>query len=331
MKNSPPACLFCSKTEHLTDEHIFPASLGGDDVVEKSTCIQCNGIFSDQFEASFNNSMKFFCWLFQIGNRQGVIPNMEATAIWQGAELKVVVRHDGSIRPLGRPPTEVVGQDGRKQFEYLFPTLRERKKFEAWAKAKGKEIIPITDPIVVQPGSSISMDFIGEDAALRAATKVAFMCLALKCGVVTARSDTFKDVREFIRTGKGTHPARLFVNPTFSHMVQSGPHQHSVFAYLNAQDCTVWAIVRFFGGLSYLVQLSDSYTGGVDYGFFYIYDAYRKQQEGMLLGQYDMEKVAIETIINGATTFDDVGAAAEHFLDFIKSSIKQKFGENAIT
>jgi hypothetical protein len=108
----------------------LPRGAGGDDVVKDCTRKKCNESFSHDFEAKFNNAMKFFCFLFKIGNRQGIVPMMEATAMWQGAELRVLLNHHGKVRPLGRRPVEVVGEDGRKQYEYLFPSLKEKKKFD---------------------------------------------------------------------------------------------------------------------------------------------------------------------------------------------------------
>jgi hypothetical protein len=38
-------CIFCSGQENLTDEHVFPAFMGGELEVRNGSCTRCNGDF----------------------------------------------------------------------------------------------------------------------------------------------------------------------------------------------------------------------------------------------------------------------------------------------
>ena len=43
---SPDKCIYCGKNENLSDEHIIPYALGGNLVLEKSSCSECAAITS---------------------------------------------------------------------------------------------------------------------------------------------------------------------------------------------------------------------------------------------------------------------------------------------
>jgi hypothetical protein len=46
-----PNCLFCRREfEKLTDEHVFPAAIGGNLMVRNATCADCNNGISGKFE-----------------------------------------------------------------------------------------------------------------------------------------------------------------------------------------------------------------------------------------------------------------------------------------
>src|SRR5882672_540175 len=94
---SADACLFCPNQGDLTDEHVFPAALGGEDVVPGATCSDCNGGFSKDFEASFNNDLEHLRYLLRIGNREGEVPSIKATTTIDGVELTVFLRPDGTF------------------------------------------------------------------------------------------------------------------------------------------------------------------------------------------------------------------------------------------
>ena len=81
----------------------------------------------------------------------------------------------------------------------------------------------------------------------------------------------------------------------------------------------MYAIVSFFGGLTYLVQLSTSYQGA-DYGFTYAYDSLQRKRTGHLVGDFDNERLAIEDVRFGKTVYDDVRMMAEHWAKYIQSA-----------
>jgi len=97
------------------------------------------------------------------------------------------------------------------------------------------------------------LDFINSPEAKRTAAKVALTCVAAKLGQFFACSRAFDAVRNYILKGDG-ECARLFFNQNFATQTQAGPFQHLVILSCDAQKHTAYAIVMFFGTMTYLVH-----------------------------------------------------------------------------
>jgi hypothetical protein len=93
-----PRCIFCLlEKERLTDEHVFPAALGGVLVLGNSVCVECNNGFSE-FEQPFAQELAPLRLLLQIPDRYGAIPQAPATVKTLGKEYPAMVKSDGSVR-----------------------------------------------------------------------------------------------------------------------------------------------------------------------------------------------------------------------------------------
>ena len=69
------------------------------------------------------------------------------------------------------------------------------------------------------------LEFFDSPEMLRTVAKTAYTALALRMGADFAMRDTFNDVREFVRTGKGTTSAKLFfLNEDFLCRLRSRDH-----------------------------------------------------------------------------------------------------------
>jgi len=134
-----PQCLFCLREkEGLTDEHIFPAALGGVLALEGSTCTECNHGFS-KFEQPLVAELASIRLLLQIPDRYGEVPQVAATVRVQDKEYAAKVK-DGKVQ-LKRTVTEVVKGDGTREFVHRFLTERQREKLAREAKEKGIQLI----------------------------------------------------------------------------------------------------------------------------------------------------------------------------------------------
>jgi HNH endonuclease len=281
-------CIVCGRIEKLTDEHIFPAALGGEDVVRDATCQPCNALFSHDFEAAFVNALKPLCYILRIGNREGEIPSIETTAKIDDREFKVILHPDGGMHIQDKKEERIL-DSGVKEKRYWLFSKGTKEQLESRAARRGERVEIITGngrPIEFEPESFMALDFIGSQEALRTATKIAFMALVYKVGRRFAMSPALDAVRRHLHTGKDQY-ARLFVNRRFSDKHQIGPHQHAASVHCDGQQHTIYAVIIFFGGLAYLVQLSSDYQGA-DYGFTYAFDALERKEAPVIVQSFEM-------------------------------------------
>src|ERR1700724_1598353 len=81
------SCIFCRSNANLTNEHVFPAFIGGDLKVRNGSCDRCNREFSVA-EAALKQAITPLLNLLQIENRDGVVPNAPMTADIRGLDMK---------------------------------------------------------------------------------------------------------------------------------------------------------------------------------------------------------------------------------------------------
>jgi len=320
-----PICIFCLQEKHsLTDEHVFPAALGGVLVLKDSVCSECNNGFS-KFEQPLATELSPIRLLLKIPDRYGEIPQVAATVQTRDKEYEGRVKSDGTVQPK-RIVTEVVADDGRREFIHQFLTERQKQKLRQEASAKGVELIESGPGNPEQGEVHVGGDlkFIGSSEGLRATSKIAYAALALRAGAKLAISESFDEVRAYIRQGIGKPTSRLFVHEGFLGAVQQGPHQHSLILAGRHDKSRVDAIVRLFGGLCYFVQLSDHYAGA-DFFDTLVYDASRGEANGILQSHLDAEILQIEDVSTSSDTrWDDLPASGKRFCEFLESAIQSK-------
>src|SRR5258708_8836848 len=131
-------CLFCGSEKNLTDEHVFPAFMGGELEVRNGSCKRCNGEFCVA-EAALKKSMTHLLNLLQIENRYGVVPNAPINVEVGGLDLKKLpafMDGKGEINLLN-VVRESVNEDGRKLRQGFFLRKEDGDKFVERALAKG--------------------------------------------------------------------------------------------------------------------------------------------------------------------------------------------------
>src|SRR5258708_277083 len=124
-----PKCLFCpTEQERLSEEHVFPAALGGTLEVKHAVCTPCNNGFS-KFEQALVGELAPVRFLLQIPDRRGEVPRVEATFKTASKEYEARLEGKGTLvmKPI---VTEIVGETGKREFEHRFITPRQREKLE---------------------------------------------------------------------------------------------------------------------------------------------------------------------------------------------------------
>lgn len=319
-----PPCIFCLKEhQELTDEHVFPAALGGVLVLKDNVCAPCNNGFS-KFEQPLATELAPLRLLLKIPDRYGEVPQANATVKTQDKEYAARVTGDGKVQV--KPIVEVVTTEGKKEYWHKFATERQKEKLRQEAKEKGGQFIETGpgEPELGEVHLGGELEAIGSEPGLRTASKIAYVGLAFLAGAKLAMSDSFDEVRTYVREGTGKPTSRLFVNERFMWAVQQGPHQHSLIIAGRHDKGRVDAIVRLFGGLCYFVQLSEHY-GGADFSVTLGYDAYRGEVNEFLQSPHDAEILETEDVFTSReTVWDDLPASGERFCKFLESEIRSK-------
>lgn len=91
-------CLFCEKEyERLSNEHVFPATLGGNLELRDGACTSCNNDFS-KFESVLAKELVPIRLLLNIPDRYGDIPSAEVVAKTKDGEYEAKANADGTVQ-----------------------------------------------------------------------------------------------------------------------------------------------------------------------------------------------------------------------------------------
>jgi hypothetical protein len=321
-----PRCIFCLRdSEKLTDEHVFPAALGGDLVVRNGACAECNNGFS-KFEQPLSKELTPLRFLLRIPDRRGDVPEVKVKATIGGVEKDAKVLPDGKVQ-LKPVVTVKTLENGTTEILYQHMTDAQREKTRAEAKQKGFELIESRSDDAVEADISVAgnLEIVGATQGLRSAAKIAYTGLAYRMGCGFAMGESFNEVRGYIRTGEGNPSARAFVNEHFLDACPQGPHQHSIVIAGRHDKARVDAIVRLFGALCYFVVLSDHYQGA-DFFDTLVLDAHRGEINQVLVANEQNEFLATEDVATSKETiWDNRIAAGEYFVRFLEKAIQSYF------
>jgi hypothetical protein len=300
-------CIFCRSEKNLTNEHVFPAFMGGKLVVRDGTCKTCNGIFGVA-EAAIKDATIPLLNLLKIGNRRGKVPNAPLKIEIRGMDMKNLpgfMDGAGNIQ-LCDYVKDVVDDDGRNRKQGFFVTQKAGARFAERGAARGDKLIKRDVPkeIVIEAEYTQGIMFSFTLDARKVAAKVALAAIAFEYGVPFALSPQFDELRA-IGTQNYTRklPVRVFANPNIMGAWLRTPYQHSVLCHLDAGMKKGWALVTLFGGLSYIVEVAPTYEEPRNKQFSIFYDAKSKSRENRIL--LADERALIGHVLSPATSFED--------------------------
>lgn len=276
------ACMFCGSHDNLTDEHVFPAFMGGTIVVLDGSCNKCNAAFGT-YEATIKKNTVVLLNLLQIENRDGNVPNAKVNADIRGVDLKGLnAFRDGSgeIR-LSDVVVPAIDEHGNAHRKGFFVTKESGDKFIERARARGDNVteLGITEEIVFDAYYTLALPFTFSFESRKVAAKIALAAIAYKCGLQFASLPEFDKLRQVdeVQTAQDL-PVRIFANELFMAAHARTAHQHSVMCYMSAGMRKAWALVTLFGGPSYLVEVTPDYNQKESRQFSVFYDAASKAQ-----------------------------------------------------
>src|SRR5438477_5346792 len=94
-------CLFCLRVGEgyavgFTDDHVFPAALGGNVIVKDGSCDSCNH-GNSKFEQALAVELTPIRMLLQIPDRYGKVPHTAATIVTPEKTYDGRVKGDGNV------------------------------------------------------------------------------------------------------------------------------------------------------------------------------------------------------------------------------------------
>jgi hypothetical protein len=92
-------------------------------------------------------------------------------------------------------------------------------------------------------------------------------------------------------------------------------HQHSVMCHLSAGKRKGWALVTLFGGLSYIVEVTDKFDEGSSKQFSIFYDALAKERRTPVVLADEM--TLIGRVLSKETVFENPDAVDQQWFPII--------------
>lgn len=318
------ACIFCRATENLTDEHVFPAFMGGQIVVKDGSCGRCNGEYA-VMEGTLQKEMAPLIHLLRIKNRYGVVRNTNINAEIRGLDMKQLkgfINAEGQITVFDKV-VDWVREDGRQIKSGFFMTSN-AEKFVERVRAKGREVIEreVPEQIVIDAEYTLTLRFAFSVEARKIAAKIALTALAYRYGVEYALLPQFDELRN-VRTATGHKDIRVWVlaNEGLMEANLRTAYEHSVIAYLSAEWRRGWAVVSLFGGIMYRVDLSTDYPDA-NLQFSIFYDAVTQERTNPIL--LADEKTLVGHMLSPASKFEDRDALDAQFYPIVSEFCVQK-------
>jgi hypothetical protein len=319
-------CIFCRSEDDLTDEHVFPAFLGGDLKVINGSCRRCNGEFA-VLEGRLKDATAPLLHLLRIENRYGVVPNVSVNAEVRGLDMRDLqgfINVDGDVTLFDRVD-DVEGGDGRKIRRGFFTTPEAGDRFASRARTKGREVIEreVPEKIIIDANYTLTMPFAFSVEARKIAAKIALTALAFEYGIPFALSPQFDVLRDSrLATGNRDQRVWIFANEGLMASYLRSAHSHSVMCYLSAGWRKGWAVVTLFGGLTYRIDVATEYLEPASKQFSVFYDAVtRKRVRPVVLAD---EMTLIGHVLSPASKFEDREAVDEQWYPLIASFCAEK-------
>lgn len=185
------------------------------------------------------------------------------------------------------------------------------------------------DQIVIQSNFVLRTRFSFTMPMRRMAAKIAFAAVAYQYGTEYACGSAFDHVRRAATApGDDSFPLRIFANERFMTAYTKRASQHSVMCYFSAERKRAWALVTLFGGLTYIVFLTERYEGR-DQQFSIFYDAAERKRIERVVVLTD-EKTLIGHILSPATKFENRDAVEAQWFPLIPSFCAEKGIEKSV-
>jgi hypothetical protein len=314
-------CIFCKSEQDLTEEHLFPGFCGGVLRVPEASCLVCNRDKCSTFESKVARWTGNTRHVFQVGNRYGKIPSSSFTCKIKDLTVAGMLRPDGQMELRNVINSEKLG-DGRTRWHGFFTTPEDAEKWSENKRKRGAQVtdLPLPRDLTIEPVSQQTLQFAFSPEIKQMAAKVALVGLAYKYGVDYALSPQFDKLRE--RIFLANVPVHIFANEDFAAYQVRTPRQHSVITCLNAELNNGWSVVTLFGGLSYLVHVTDTFDEQSSRCFSIHYDVEQQKEYNPIV--LTNEWGLIQRVLSTATNFESLEGVDQQWFKIVEADCRAR-------
>ncbi|CAB5081495.1 hypothetical protein D3OALGB2SA_644 [Olavius algarvensis associated proteobacterium Delta 3] len=243
MKYKNGTCYSCCETKRLTEEHIIPQALGGR-LSSWIYCKSCNDKFGNEIDAELIKNIGYFGTALNIKRIRGKNPPYDVTSIKKGTKLTF----DGKEFKRKRPIVKIEKDgDTIKSVDVTAGTKSELHQICSDIKKKFKlsNNTNYFEEYHLGP-TDTKKDFVFDNSAIRrCVSKVAYSLLCIKLPSDIVLSDSFDEVRNYIRFGTTGHLATAnYVHTSF--MTDNIRPLHKIHISMNRRKNLVIGFICFF-------------------------------------------------------------------------------------
>lgn len=265
MKNINGICFSCCKTKRLTEEHIIPQALGGK-LSDWIYCKDCNDQFGKEIDSELLKRIGFLGTALGIKRERGKNQPYDVTSKKDSIKLTF----DGKEFKRKKPIVEIKKEGNKvKSVDIRARTKKESKILSAKISEKygltaEKKYFKYFQEHHPGPTDTVTEFVFDNQPIRRCIAKIAYSLVCTKLPSDIVLSDSFDEVRNYIRFGSPTHLATANYAHT-SFMTDNIRPLHKVHISLNRRKCLVIGFVSLFGTFRYTALLSRTFKSTLDW------------------------------------------------------------------
>ncbi len=278
-------CFACLEEKVLTEEHIIVEAIGGK-LKHKIYCGECNNEFGEKIDSEVFERFGFLAITLGIktkGKRKG--RRLPQFLKGENLKTKTKISFNGQDFVRKDPVVKIeVAEDGKtlKFADVRARSEKELKRIVSEINKKYKVSGKSKTFREYHPGpTDLKSDEWKFDTKLirRAVTKMVYSFICLKLPRENVLSDSFDEIRLYIKTGKGVDMASAnFVHTQFMSDYIGRP-LHKICISFNKHENLVIGYIMLFGIYRYTVLLSRNYKSILEWpGFDYTLDPVTSQE-----------------------------------------------------
>lgn len=255
-------CYRCEKEltkKNVSEEHIFLNSIGGKLKSMNLLCYDCNSKFGDSFDKELAKQLLFLSSFLNVERDRGEHPVLKGAKTESGEEIYLL---SGGKPYYSKPHVDIITEDGKIVLDIK---ARDKKELKQIAKGLNRKYPQIDIEDILQ-NAVVTTDYlkepikvtqtIGGEKALNAIVKIALNY----CIYITKDFSFLKHIIDILKNGTKNELCKHYY-PNKLYKKEKEEICHLIHIQSNKKNKNIIAYVEFFSSYSFLILLSNNYTG----------------------------------------------------------------------